>query len=62
MLSSLGLSIFQNGGLVAIVAILIPKWYRGEELVESESMSIMAMVFFIFASVNFLTYVAMTTT
>lgn len=61
MIGSLGISVFQNGGLLAIVAIFIPKWMRGEELEEGLSMSLMAMIFFIFAAVNSMTYYAMTT-
>ena len=61
IIGSLGLSIFQNGGLLATVAIFIPKWYRGEQLDEGVSMALMAMIFFIFAAVNGMTYYAMTT-
>ena len=61
MIGSLGISVFQNGGLLATIAILIPQWYAGVELKEGISMSLMAMIFFIFAAVNSMTYYAMTT-
>ena len=41
------------------IAIFIPKWARGEKLDEGVSMSMMAMVFYIFISINMMTYVAM---
>ena len=60
MLSMLGLSVFQNGGLFVTLAIFIPKWKRGELLDESNSISVMAMVYYIFISINMITYWAMT--
>ena len=56
----IGTSVFQNGGLIVGIAILIPKWARGEKLDEGISMSMMAMVYYIFISVNMMTYVSMT--
>jgi hypothetical protein len=43
------------------MAILIPKWARGEKLDEGVSISLLAMVFYIFLSVNSFTYYGMTT-
>ena len=60
MIGFLGLSVFQNGGLIVIIAILVPKWARGEKLDEGVSMSLMAMVFYIFMSANAMTYYGMT--
>jgi hypothetical protein len=55
------MAVFQNGGLVATIAIFIPQWIRGEKLDESISISLMAMVYFIFLHINYMTYYAMTT-
>ena len=41
--------------------IFVSKWAREEELDESISMSLMAMIYFIFLAVNSLTYFGMTT-
>jgi len=57
----LGISFFSNGGLIATLAIFIPKWARGEKLDEGISISLMAMIYLIFYSVNSLLYYAMTT-
>ena len=60
LLRLVGTSFFQNGGLLVALAVLIPQWIRGEELKEGVSMAMMAMVFYIFMSVNMMTYIAMT--
>lgn len=57
----LGFSLFSNAGLIACIAIFVPRWAMGEELKMGESMALLAMVFYIFLSVNSLTYMAMTT-
>ena len=56
----IGTSFFQNGGLIVAIAVLIPQWLRGEQLKEGVSMAMMAMVYYIFISVNMMTYVSMT--
>jgi len=53
--------VFQNGGLIALLYIFLSKWNRGELLDESISMSLMAMIYFVFISVNGMTYYAMST-
>ena len=60
MIGFLGISFFQNGGLIAAIAILIPKWQAGEKLDEGVSISLLAMTFYIFLSVNSFVYYAMT--
>jgi ABC-type multidrug transport system fused ATPase/permease subunit len=60
MIQSLGFAVFSNGGLIACIAIFGSQWARGEELDMGESMSLLAMVFYIFLSVNSMTYMAMT--
>ena len=52
----LGNAVFQNGGLFVTLAIFVPKWRRGEKLEEGNSISVMAMVYYIFISINNLTY------
>ena len=59
MIGMLGNSVFQNGGLFVTLAIFVPKWSRGEELEEGNSISVMAMVYYIFISINMLTYWAL---
>lgn len=57
----LGISVFQNGGLVVIIAIIAGLYKNGQKLDEAMSMSLLAMVFFVFLSVNMFFYYAMTT-
>lgn len=52
---------FQNGGLLVIVAIMVGLWMNEQKLDEAVSMSLLAMVFYIFLSVNMIFYYAMTT-
>lgn len=61
ILGSLGLTFFQNMGLITLIAILVPKWMNGEYLDEGVTISLMAMVFFLFLSVNSMTYYALST-
>ena len=61
MLGSLGLSLFQNIGLVVLLAIVIPKWNNGELLEEEVLIPLMAMVFYLFISVNAMAYYSLTT-
>lgn len=47
-------------GLVAILAILLSEWYQGNLLSLDVSISILAMIYFVFFSVNIITYFALT--
>jgi ATP-binding cassette subfamily C (CFTR/MRP) protein 4 len=58
--NNVGPAVFQNVGLIAIIFILLPKWRRGEYLSNDDTFASMAIVFYIFYSVNFLCYHAMT--
>ena len=49
-------------GLVAVLAIYIPKWYMNKKIDMSESFSMLAVIFYLFYSVNSLTYYSMQTT
>ena len=54
------MSVFQNGGLYVSIAIFVPKWARGDMLDEGNSISVMAMVYYIFISINMICYWALT--
>ena len=61
IVGSLGFSVFQNVGLVGVLIIFLPKWYMGEKLDLGDSFALLAMIYYLFFSVNGLTYYAMTT-
>lgn len=61
MLGSLGFSLFQNVGLIGILAIFLPKWYMGEKIELGDSFALLAMIYYLFFSVNSLTYYSMNT-
>jgi len=60
MIGGLGLSLYQNGGLIVLNNIFLVQWGRGEKLDPAISMSLMAIIFYIFLSVNATTYFGMT--
>jgi len=47
-------------GLIAILAILMAEWNQGKELKNEVVISILAMIYYVFFSVNVLTYYALT--
>lgn len=57
----MGVSVYQNGGLIVIIAIMTGLYYSEQKLDEAISMALLAMVFFIFLSVNMMFYYSMTT-
>lgn len=57
----MGVSVYQNGGLIVIIAIMAGLYHSEQKLDEAISMSLLAMVFFIFLSVNMMFYYSMTT-
>jgi hypothetical protein len=59
-LGSLGIAVFSNGGLIVLNNIFLVQWGRGDKLDSSVSMSLMAIIFYIFISVNAMTYMGMT--
>jgi hypothetical protein len=61
MIDFLGFTVFSNGGLFACILIFVTQWAMGKELNLGNSMATLAMLFYIFLSVNSLTYMAMTT-
>ena len=60
IVNSFGTSFFQNFGLVAVMAIFVPEWYQGRLLKLETSVSMLSMIYFVFFSVNVLTYFALT--
>ena len=60
IISSLGASVFQNMGLVAVFIILLSEWYQEKEIKNEIAVSMLSMIYFIFFSVNTLTYFALT--
>ena len=48
-------------GLLGVLVIFLPKWYMGEKLDLGDSFALLAMIYYLFFSVNGLTYYAMTT-
>jgi hypothetical protein len=60
MISGLGIAFFMNGGLLVLNNIFFIQWSRGEKLDQGVSMSIMAIIFYIFLSVNCMTYFGLT--
>ena len=57
---SLGQSFFSNMGLISILTIFMIEWKNGEALKSESAISSLAMIYFVFFSVNNKTYHAMT--
>lgn len=60
MIGLLGFAVFSNFGLIAILYILLMQWWREQPLDESVSIALMAMIYYIFYSVNLVTYIGIT--
>ena len=56
----MGIAVYANGGLLVLNNIFLVQWGRGDKLDSSVSMSLMAIIFYIFLSVNATTYMGMT--
>ena len=61
MIGSMGFSFFQNWGFIAILCICIPKWYNNEMLELGEMFTLLALNYYLFFSVNSLTYYSINT-
>ena len=61
MVGSLGFSIYQNVGLIGVLIILLSKWYNGELLNLGDSFTLVALIYYLFFSVNSMTYYTMNT-
>ena len=53
---SLGLAIFQNLGLVCFLCILLPRWYSDDPLNLGDSFTVLAIVYYLFYSINSVTF------
>jgi sterol desaturase/sphingolipid hydroxylase (fatty acid hydroxylase superfamily) len=46
--ASLGFTLFQNAGLLVVIAIFVPQWARGEYVSSETAFSLLAMIFYLF--------------
>ena len=60
MIRGVGISLFQNVGLIVLNNIYLVQWGRGDKLDPAISMSLLAIIFYIFLSVNAMTYFGLT--
>ena len=60
IIQSFGTSFFQNTGMVAVVIILVIEWSRGKELKNEIVVSMLAMIYLVFFSVNIICYFGLT--
>lgn len=61
MISIGGFTIFQNVGFFLVATIFTLDWSKGKLLDPSESMTMLAMIYYLFFSVNTLTFALLTT-
>ena len=61
MVGSLGYSLFQNMGLVAVLCVFLPRWAQGKLINQASAFSLLAMIYYLFMAVTSLTLYAMTT-
>jgi hypothetical protein len=60
-IGSIGFTVFQNFGLVAVMLIFVPMWYQGLPITEDLSFSLLAMLYYTFSSINSFVFMAYTT-
>jgi len=60
-IGSIGYTLFNNAGFLVILIIFIPMWMRGEYVDTETAFSMLAMIFYLFLSVNSLFLYAMST-
>jgi hypothetical protein len=60
LVQSLGNSVFQNVGLIAILVILVMDWSEGKVLENDKVVALVSMIYLIFFSLNTLVYFALT--
>jgi ABC-type multidrug transport system fused ATPase/permease subunit len=56
VVSGLGLSVFANMGLITVFIIFYIQWYMGEALDVASSVSLLAIIFFVFISIGQFTW------
>ena len=59
IVSTLGNTVFQNVGLLAVYCIIVHQWQKGKELKMADVMSLLSMIYLIFFSVNIQAYFGM---
>ena len=59
MVAAAGRAIFQNMGQLCFFTLLMTQWAQGEELKTETFVPILAIVLFLFSSVNSMTFMAM---
>jgi hypothetical protein len=52
----MGSAVFNNAGFIALIYIYIMQWKRGEPMNNGFNLSLLAMVSFLFYSVNTMSY------
>ena len=57
---SLGNSFYPNMGLIVVLVILLAEWFQGRVLKNDVFVSMLAMIYFVFFSVNNLTFIGLT--
>ena len=55
LFGSLGFSIFQNFGFIGALIVFTSKWYMGEMLQIGDSFTLLAIIYYMFFTVNSLT-------
>lgn len=52
IINTLGVSVFQNMGLIAVLLIFIPKWAQQIKLEMAQTLGLLALVFYLFFGIN----------
>jgi len=60
VVGTLGSSVFQNFGLIAVMIILVSEWKKGIILDNGKSVAMLSMIYLVFFSVNILFYFGLT--
>ena len=47
--------------MIGVLCVFLPKWFMGEELDLGDSFTVLAIIYYLFFSVNSLAYYALTT-
>ena len=60
IINTLGVSVFQNMGLIAVLLIFIPKWAQHIKLEMAQTLGLLAMVFYLFFGINVFAFTGLT--
>jgi len=61
LVGSLGFTLFANAGLIVVILIFVPKWFRGEAVDTERAFSLLAMIYYLFFVCVALSLMTMTT-